>query len=162
MGEKIVFIETLSEMLHKFSFLKCAVTSSSLISRCEFSLNRSVFARRIPPSSPSTSCREERVVVTDGGAVIACWHPKPSFPYSLTRPLERVGLTGASQPTSPLNTQVTEDMKELYHFKPERLQRRDLMRMTWTTKLRWFPSYGRKYVLGEIRKDRNPREKPYF
>ena len=36
--------------------------------------------------------------------------------------------------TSVIPLQVTEDMKELYHHKPERFQRRDLMRATWTTK----------------------------
>ena len=33
--------------------------------------------------------------------------------------------------------QAVEDMKELYHFKHERFMRRDLMRLTWTTKHRY-------------------------
>ena len=37
-----------------------------------------------------------------------------------------------------MKVQAVEDMKELYHHKNERLQRRDLMRLTWTTKHRWF------------------------
>ena len=37
-----------------------------------------------------------------------------------------------------MNVQAVADMKELYHHKDERLQRRDLMRLTWTTKHRWF------------------------
>lgn len=37
-----------------------------------------------------------------------------------------------------MKVQAVADMKELYHHKDERLQRRDLMRLTWTTKHRWF------------------------
>ena len=101
--------------------------------------------------------REERVVVTSDGAVICCWHPQPKFPYECTKPIPRADV---STTTSPLKIQVTEDMKELFHHKPERLQRRDLMRLTWTTKHRWFPNrYQQKKEMNERK---NPREKPYL
>ena len=37
-----------------------------------------------------------------------------------------------------MKVQAIEDMKELYHHKNERFARRDLMRLTWTAKHRWF------------------------
>jgi len=80
--------------------------------------------------------REERIVLSDDGAIIACWHPQPKFPYELSRPMPRSSENSTS---SVMNTQVTEEMKELYHHKPERFQRRDLMRVTSTTKHQWFP-----------------------
>jgi large subunit ribosomal protein L42 len=57
-----------------------------------------------------------------------------------------------------LKIQEVEAMENLYHFKHERLQRRDLMRLTWTTKHRWFPSHEHRYE--DARK--NPRERPYL
>ena len=57
-----------------------------------------------------------------------------------------------------LNIQHVEDMKELYHHKPERLVRRDLMRLTWTTKHRWFPNNEHRYE--DCRK--RPRERPFL
>ena len=105
---------------------------------------------------PSPAYREERIAVTEDGAVIACWHPPPKFPYEMSRGLP----VQESATSSPLKVTVTEDMKELYHHKPERFARRDLMRITWTTKHKWFPSKRRIYA--EIDEKKNPREKPYM
>jgi len=103
--------------------------------------------------------REEQVVVTNDGTVVACWHPAPQFPRALTRPIPRSQLQ-TDTPASPLKVQVTEEMKELYHHKPERFQRRDLMRLTWSTKHRWFPS--RRARNSAVEERRNPREKPFM
>ena len=105
---------------------------------------------------PSPAYREERIAVTEDGAVLACWHPPPKFPYEMTRGLP-VQERAAS---SPLKVTVTEDMKELYHHKHERFARRDLMRITWTTKHKWFPSKRR--IWKEIDEKKNPREKPFM
>lgn len=104
--------------------------------------------------------REERIVLSDDGAIIACWHPQPKFPYELSRPIPRSTENSTS---SVMNTQVTEEMKELYHHKPERFQRRDLMKVTSTTKHRWFPhphSVAREKK--ERREQKWPREKPFL
>jgi hypothetical protein len=59
-----------------------------------------------------------------------------------------------------MKVQAVEDMKELYHHKPERLARRDLMRLTWTTKHRWFGhSMAQNYH--KFYKPK-PRERPYL
>merc|ERR1712088_833423 len=77
--------------------------------------------------------REERIVTNEDGSVIVCWHPEPKFPYEFTQPIPR------NIPTEQtMQVQAIEDMKELYHHKPERFARRDLMRLTWTSKHRWF------------------------
>ena len=96
--------------------------------------------------------REEKVVFNEDGSMIICWHPEPKFPYEYSRPLPEKKL----ETDSKLKIQAVEDMKDLYHHKPERLQHRDLMRLTWTTKQRWWPNtYWRKE-----RKD--PKERPYL
>ena len=58
-----------------------------------------------------------------------------------------------------MKVQAVEEMQELYHHKPRRLQVRDLMRLTWTTKKRWFPSvtHDRKRASRDIQ-----RERPYM
>merc|ERR1711974_149040 len=104
-------------------------------------LLRSIFQRTIlvPQMSAyrgvrnSTPYREEKIVTNEDGSIIICWHPEPKFPYEFTQPVPR------SIPTQQtMKVQAVADMKELYHHKDERLQRRDLMRLTWTTKHRWF------------------------
>ena len=105
---------------------------------------------------PTAGYREERIAVTEDGTVIACWHPPPRFPYEMSRELPVQQDTASS----PLKVTVTEDMKELYHHKHERFARRDLMRITWTTKHKWFPSKRRMHE--ERNENRNPREKPYM
>ena len=113
-------------------------------------------ATRRPTASPTPGYREERIAVTEDGTVIACWHPPPRFPYEMSRELP-VQETASS---SPLKVNVTEDMKELYHHKHERFARRDLMRITWTTKHKWFPSKRKMYQENDEKK--NPREKPFM
>ena len=64
-----------------------------------------------------------------------------------------------------MKVQAVEDMKELYHHKDERLQRRDLMRLTWTSKHRWFGVSSARKTVGRASYfsiKRNAREKPYL
>ena len=58
-----------------------------------------------------------------------------------------------------MKVQAVEDMQELYHHKHRRLQVRDLMRLTWTTKRRWFPNvtHNRKMAAKD-----SPRERPFM
>ena len=54
-----------------------------------------------------------------------------------------------------------EDMKELYHHKPERFKVRDLMRLTSTSKYKWIrPRLKHKRYYDFSRK--YPRERPYM
>ena len=117
------------------------------------------FTTSIPVTArkPTKPFREERVVLTSDGTVIACWHPQPKFPYELSKPIPRSETSGIP---SPLKVQVTEDMKELYHHKHERFHRRDLMRLTGTTKHKWFG--GRDKQRAEMYERKNPREKPFL
>ena len=60
-----------------------------------------------------------------------------------------------------MQVQAVEDMKELYHHKNERLARRDLMRLTWTSKHRWFGRSRAQSMRMKIH-DQNSRERPYL
>merc|ERR1712029_1095667 len=108
-----------------------------------------------------TNHREERIVTNEDGSVIIAWHPEPKFPYKYTKPVPRQHDMEAAVPPSQLEmkVQAVEDMKELYHHKNKRLQVRDLMRLTWTTKKRWFPdvTHNRKAAARD-----SPRERPFM
>ena len=86
-------------------------------------------------------------------------YSQPKFPYELSRPIPRETVSSASSVMNTqvicihwqiiaffkanltyldhatlityVAFQVTDDMKELFHHKPERFQRRDLMRVKW-------------------------------
>ena len=62
---------------------------------------------------------------------------------------------------SSMQVQAVEDMKELYHHKNERLARRDLMRLTWTSKHRWFGKSMAQKVKFDLEKE-STRERPYL
>merc|ERR1719206_10577 len=109
----------------------------------------------------STGHREERIVTNEDGSIIAAWHPEPKSPYKFTKPVPRQhDMEAATLPSqNMMKVQAVEEMQELYHHKPRRLQVRDLMRLTWTTKKRWFPG------VTHYRKDasrNSPRERPYM
>ena len=61
-----------------------------------------------------------------------------------------------------MQVQAVEDMKELYHHKNERLARRDLMRLTWTSKHRWFGRNRAQMLVREMREKDSRRERPYL
>lgn len=83
----------------------------------------------------------ERIVVTDDGSVVVCWHPEKPFPYEFSKPIPEI----VSQENSVLKIQ---NMSEVYSiFKPnkEEFVREELMKITYTTKHRWFPRSRDKY-----------------
>ena len=53
---------------------------------------------RLSSSSGDPRYREERIVTTEDGTVIACWHPQPKFPYEMSRPMPRQENVGTSSP----------------------------------------------------------------
>merc|ERR1712083_386804 len=101
--------------------------------------------------------REERIVANEDGSVIVFWHPEPKFPYEYTQPIPR------NIPTEQtMQVQAVQDMKELYHHKPERLARRDLMRITWTSKHRWFGKSRAQNIRFWNDFEREGKQKPHF
>merc|ERR1711915_280392 len=109
-------------------------------------------------SEKSNNYRDEGICLNTTEDIICCWHPPPKFPYELSQPISRSSNLVTD---SKLNVQHVQEMQDMYNFKHERFQRRELMRLTWTTKHRWFPNFGRKERLKTAAKS-NPREKEYL
>ncbi|XP_014248259.1 39S ribosomal protein L42, mitochondrial [Cimex lectularius] len=75
---------------------------------------------------------EDPIVVTDEGSTIVCWHPEKSFPYECTTPMPL---------SAPKPLQVLKMAQPMKVFKPalDQVEREELMKITYTTKHRWFP-----------------------
>jgi len=132
-------------------------------SSCQVTTNHCVNSAQVRLMRRSAGHREERIVCNEDGSIIMAWHPETKVPYKFTKPVPRnhdLQSTPENTQTSlRLQVQAITDMEELYHHKPRRLQIRDLMRMTWTTKKRWFPR------VTHMRRDaatNSPKERPYM
>ncbi|XP_067012206.1 large ribosomal subunit protein mL42 [Anabrus simplex] len=84
---------------------------------------------------------EEYVVMSDDGSTIVCWHPEPTFPYECSRPLPDVAQEQFSVLNVPYKSGVSSVMKK----KSDEAVRQELMKITHTTKHRWFPRSRDKY-----------------
>jgi len=84
---------------------------------------------------------EEKIVLADSGSTIVCWHPEQSFPYehSLPLPIKSCNVNQV------LKDSTQEAVDELLNSKPQ-FQREYLMKVTSTTKHRWFPRPGKKFA----------------
>jgi len=81
----------------------------------------------------------EKVVVTDDGSVIACWHPEVPVPYELTKPMP-VEVTPTD---SVLKVQALRPTRELFRPKHQQMVVNELMQLTHTSKYTWLPKQRR-------------------
>merc|ERR1719412_976420 len=84
-----------------------------------------------------------------------------SYPTALARNARPVPRADAAADTNQkLNVQNVNEMKELFRPKHWRLTRRDLMRLTWTTKYKWEKM--ERYHERKVKSIRSERERPYL
>ncbi|XP_037578759.1 39S ribosomal protein L42, mitochondrial-like [Dermacentor silvarum] len=91
---------------------------------------------------------KQKIVLTDDGSTIVCWHPEEEFPYEHTQPLPNI-RSKLNEESSALKLQYRLENIET-HYRNERLEIEALTKMTYTTKHRWYPNNNKKY------KDPNP------
>ncbi|KAK9502961.1 hypothetical protein O3M35_011637 [Rhynocoris fuscipes] len=85
--------------------------------------------------SSTSNALEDPIVITNDGSTIVCWHPEKEFPYEFTKPLPVITNDKVS---SVLKTSEKDAYKVFKKQSPESV-REELMKMTYTTKHRWFP-----------------------
>lgn len=90
------------------------------------------------PASLSTEC----VVFSDDGSTIVCWHPEQAFPYECSRPLPEP----VSESNSVLNIEDQANAYAVFRKKSDEVVRQELMKITHTTKHRWFPRSRDKFA----------------
>lgn len=78
----------------------------------------------------------DKIVLTDDGTTYVSWHPKPEFPYELSRPIPRIEQRDQSAiiKESTINTAM-----KAFNTKHPEVARQELSKITFTTKHRWFP-----------------------
>ncbi|XP_055918378.1 39S ribosomal protein L42, mitochondrial [Eupeodes corollae] len=95
----------------------------------------------------------EAIAVTDNGKTIVAWHPDQPFPYECSRPIPPV----VSKDSGSLlkEASLTTAMRAFKDKHPE-VARQELMKLTHTTKHRWFPRSRDK------RAKKTPMDRPYL
>lgn len=84
----------------------------------------------------SSTKPEDTIVITDDASTIVCWHPKPSVPYELTKPIT---LEPIKDSNSILKHSWDDELKQMFKKKNADAARQELMALTHTTKHRWYP-----------------------
>ncbi|XP_065207009.1 large ribosomal subunit protein mL42 [Planococcus citri] len=79
---------------------------------------------------------KEEMTVTDDGGVIVCWHPEKPFPYECSKPLP---VQDAKPSKTILKMEDKEEVYRVFRNKNEEMVRQELMKLTFTTKHRWYP-----------------------
>lgn len=95
----------------------------------------------------------EAVAVSTNGKTIVAWHPEPEFPYEFTKPLP---VASTTQSASLLKDESLRTAMSAFKEKRPEVAREELMRLTHTTKHRWFPRSRDKRA-----KD-TPMDRPYL
>lgn len=98
-------------------------------------------------------CLVDGIAVTSSGKTIVAWHPDPEYPYEFTRPLP---TAAEAQSTSLLKDESLRTAMSAFKEKRPEVAREELMRLTHTTKHRWFPRSRDK------RAKNTPMDRPYL
>uniref|UniRef100_A0A1A9UJ00 Large ribosomal subunit protein mL42 n=1 Tax=Glossina austeni TaxID=7395 RepID=A0A1A9UJ00_GLOAU len=95
----------------------------------------------------------EAVAITKNGKTAVAWHPDPSYPYEYTKPLPNFIEEDASRIIKEESLRTA--MSAFKEKRPE-VAREELMRLTHTTKHRWFPRARDKKA------KKTPMDRPYL
>lgn len=77
-----------------------------------------------------------KIVISDNGSTLVCWHPRPTIPYELTKPIV---IEKVPESNSILKSTWGPQLKQLFKSKHPDIARQELMALTHTTKHRWYP-----------------------
>lgn len=103
--------------------------------------NRTVWINTQFMCNKSTTAKQERIVVTDDGSTIVCWHPEQPFPYECSKPIPET----TQETNSVLKVQSLSDIYDVFKPKSEEHTREELMKITSSTKHIWFPRGKKTY-----------------
>ncbi|KAH8302385.1 hypothetical protein KR044_005900 [Drosophila immigrans] len=78
----------------------------------------------------------DSVAVTKNGKTIVAWHPETPFPYEHTKPLPQIVARQSSQ---VIKEEALQSAMSAFKNKHPEVAREELMKLTHTTKHRWFP-----------------------
>lgn len=95
----------------------------------------------------------DKIALTNDGKTFVAWHPKPEFPYELSRPIPIVEQRDKSAviKESAINTAM-----EAFSKKHPEIARQEMSKITFTTKHKWFPRARDKKA------KKTPMDRPYL
>ncbi|EDW70090.1 large ribosomal subunit protein mL42 [Drosophila virilis] len=95
----------------------------------------------------------DSVAVTRNGKTIVAWHPDTPFPYEHTKPLPTIV---ENQTSEVIKEAALKTAMNAFKNKHPEVARQELMRLTHTTKHRWFPRARDKKA------KKTPMDRPYL
>ncbi|XP_064545944.1 large ribosomal subunit protein mL42 [Drosophila montana] len=95
----------------------------------------------------------DSVAVTRNGKTIVAWHPDTPFPYEHTKPLPSIV---ENQTSEVIKESAMQTAMSAFKNKLPEVARQELMRLTHTTKHRWFPRARDKKA------KKTPMDRPYL
>lgn len=95
----------------------------------------------------------EAVAVTKNGRTIVAWHPDTPFPYEKTQPLPKFTEV---QTSDVIKESALKTAMQAFGRKHPEVARQELMKLTHTTKNRWFPRARDKKA------KKTPMDRPYL
>ncbi|XP_017841210.1 39S ribosomal protein L42, mitochondrial [Drosophila busckii] len=95
----------------------------------------------------------ESVAVTKDGKTIVAWHPETPFPYEHTKPLP---VFAEKQSSQVIKEAALDSAMSAFKNKHPEVARQELMKLTHTTKHRWFPRARDKKA------KKTPMDRPYL
>ncbi|XP_023168060.1 39S ribosomal protein L42, mitochondrial [Drosophila hydei] len=95
----------------------------------------------------------DSVAVTKNGKIIVAWHPDTPFPYEHTKPLPQLV---EKQSSNVIKETALQTAMTAFKNKFPEVARQELMKLTHTTKHRWFPRARDKKAKN------TPMDRPYL
>ncbi|XP_017958175.1 39S ribosomal protein L42, mitochondrial [Drosophila navojoa] len=95
----------------------------------------------------------DRVAVTKNGKTIVAWHPDTPFPYEHTKPLPQFV---EKQSSDVIKETALQTAMTAFKNKFPEVARQELMKLTHTTKHRWFPRAR------DRKAKKTPMDRPYL
>jgi len=89
-----------------------------------------------------------------------CWHPEVPFPYEMTKPID----LNAPVTDSHLKIQALTPVKEAFRQKHHKLTIQELIKLTYSTKHRFYGQFGKKKrtALKEMDPNKERRNREYL
>ncbi|XP_067634452.1 large ribosomal subunit protein mL42 [Eurosta solidaginis] len=115
--------------------------------------SNSAWRQQAPKNAIGGKNLVEKIAVTNDGDLIVAWHPNTPFPYECSKPIPKAVDT---QTGMLIKEAALRNAMSAFKDKKPEIARQELMKLTHTTKHRWFPRARDK------RAKKTPMDRPYL
>lgn len=122
--------------VNKYKIFKMAFSKLNLLKNIKFSPNVVRNSSKISTNSTGAINLVDKIVELPDGTAYVSWHPDTDFPYECSRPIPNNEKSSSS---FVLKEDAVNNAMQAFKSKNPEFARQELMRITHTTKHRWFP-----------------------